>query len=93
MNLTELHNIPNFSGLFDDARFKGLIHYLQANPEPTSNKGVGDATLIIRSEGAFQGWYECIKTALNTRPKAPEVGEPKKSPAYSNPNPQKTETK
>lgn len=93
MTLTELHNISNFSGLFDDARFKGLIHYLQANPEPTSNKGAGDATMIIRSEGAFQGWYECIKTALHTRPKPPEITETKKSPAYSNPHPEKTESK
>lgn len=93
MTLAELHNIPNFSGLFEDIRFKGLIHYLQANPEPTSNKGTGDATTIIRSEGAFQGWYECIKTALQTIPKAPAVPEPKKSPAYANPQPQKTESK
>lgn len=93
MTLTELHNIPNFSGLFDDARFKGLIHYLQANPEPTSNKGAGDATMIIRSEGAFQGWYECIKTALNTAPKAPAIQEPKKGALYANPHPEKTESK
>lgn len=86
MNLKTLHEIPSYQQLFTDPRFVALIQYLRANPGPKSNSGIGDATAIIRSEGAWHGWFECIEKALATgNVKPPEVSTPK-SPAYSQPS-------
>lgn len=87
MTLAQLHEIKDFGALFDDPRFKALIQYLRANPRPKSNSAVSDATLIIRSEGAWHGWFDCIEAALGTARGPVQPNEVQRGQPYSKPEP------
>lgn len=83
MNLVELHQIPKFSELFEDWRFKALIIHLQANPGPRTHIGAADSTTLVNNEGCWKGWFACLdamKSASN-----PPAGDPdrKKVAPYS----------
>lgn len=61
MTLEELHQIKDFPAIFSDPRLKAALQYLRENPNPKSNKTISDATTIIRSEGAWHGWFEALE--------------------------------
>lgn len=60
MTLQDLHSMPDFVNLFTDKRFVAAIQFLREHPDPKNNTG-GDATLIIRSEGSWHGWFGCLE--------------------------------
>lgn len=90
MTLAQLQSVPGFFDLGKDLRFASLLAYLRANPAPRGNKLlVSDATAIIRSEGAWHGWFECLEKCeevTSKPPIAPPASYPR--PKYRNPNPE-----
>ena len=60
MTLQKLHEIPKFVELFSDPRFVAAMIYMRENPKALQNNYV-DATMIIKNEGAFNGWFNFAK--------------------------------
>lgn len=85
MTHEELHSIPDFGSLFTDKRFVAAMTFMRQHPRPLGNRGSTDATAIIRSEGAWHSWFECLETleSLGNVPKT-ETSQPQR-PKYQNP--------
>lgn len=89
MTKSDLHNIKDFGALFSDPRFKACIMYLREHANPKRNTGLSDATTIIRSEGAWHGWFEALyeleKLAEPPRDiQTPQRGVPYAQPQHTN---------
>lgn len=61
MTREQLHAIPHFAKLFTDERFVAAMIYMRQHPRPRGNTSVSEPTAIIRSEGAWQSWFECLE--------------------------------
>lgn len=85
-SLSDLHGLPKFVDLFDDPRFKAAIAYLREHPRPKGNRSLTDATSIIRSEGAWHGWFEALEEleALKNPPQGKKDNLPKSAPYTTN---------
>jgi len=88
MTHAELHEIKDFAGLFEDRRFKALMIYMRENPNPKKNAALNEPTAIIRSEGAWHGWFECLSEQENLRhPPRPIPTKSERQPPYRPPEP------
>lgn len=83
MTQADLHQIPKFAELFEDARFKALIQFRREHigRAPFYNSSTSEA--IIHSGGYKDGWLDGINSFEELR-HAPRPDEsPKKESLYS----------
>lgn len=75
MTHQKLHELKDFQSLFEDRRFVAAIAYLREHPKPKRNYSLSDATAIIRSEGAWHGWFEALEELENLAqpPRQPSI--------------------
>lgn len=88
MTLIELHQIPDFTELFVDPRFVGLMMYLQVN-RPRANSAEPHG--MIRDSGRLEAYLEILEKMQEVK-RLPEgrPNIPRPAPYQSAPAPQQS---